>query len=206
MRGVDSTGLLWSGGAQSDPGLVLAWAGDAVLMAFDQRTRPWQVRWHIDPERSRLYQHPAFPILVSELLATRLRHRPGSAKSWYLRNQSLTAQLPLGSGQAILTAPSGVERNLLANRHAMVGPVRLNEEGDWTLASGEQRWQVRVLAPDPQQLVGQQPLWEDRFPTASGEVDLPREREPLAFVLPLLLTLLCACGAWWAFMREQGER
>ena len=30
------------------PGLVLAWAGESVLMAFDQRTRPWQVRWHLD--------------------------------------------------------------------------------------------------------------------------------------------------------------
>lgn len=208
LRDLDATGAVWAGGAAiEDPGAVLLAAADRALVSEAGEGRARAVTLHLDPARSTLDRHPAWPALVANLVAWARDAVPGLAQPNQPLGVALEVVLPPGAERLQVIVPEGERGELVADAtgRVVLPPLQVAGTHRLRLDDEEADWQVLEAVPGDPRLADTAALQRaDRAPEAGGEAEVARRRGPLAHLLPLLVAAALVIGAWWSFAREEG--
>lgn len=203
LQDLDCTGVLWSAAASDPPGVALLIAGSGVLISEQRRGADRDIALHLDPARSTLTRHPAWPALIANLVAWRASRLPGLADPNPRCGQPLAAVLPAGIAEGELADPQGVHRILRAGPDGDLAIPGLARAGRWTLRWAGGSTAINALPLDPRQGDLADAASREIAATAAGRADIERTRGPLAALLPLVLAAAAALAACAAFRREE---
>jgi hypothetical protein len=203
LADLDFSGVLWSASVAAPTGSPLLIASGQVLISESRRSVDRDLILHIDPVRSTLTRHPAWPGLFANLVAWRAARLPGVADPNPRCGQALPAMLPAGINDAELIDPAGTIRVLRAGPDGDLAIPGLGMAGRWTL-----RWvggsaPISALPLDPRQADFSDAVSREIPATAAGRAEVERTRGPLAALLPLVLAAAAALAACACFAREE---
>lgn len=203
LADVDLGGLVWTGGAPGAGGSPLLAAGDQVLIALAADDTVRQVTLHLDPARSSLFKHEAWPALIANLVAWRAAALPGVADPNPRCGQPVQAVLPSGIAIADLIDPAGAVRQVRAGPDRSLAIPALDRPGRWRLRWNGGEQVINALPLDPRQGDLADAATAEVATVAAGRAELERRRGPLAALLPLVVAAAAAFAAWSLFRREE---
>jgi hypothetical protein len=203
LADIDLSGALWSGATTTTTGSPLLISGDQVLLSESRRGADRDLVLHLDPARSTLTRHPAWPGLFANLVAWRAARLPGVADPNPRCGQQVNAVLPSGIAAAELTDPSGIVRTLRAGPEGDLSIPGLSRPGRWSLRWPGGSAAISAMPLDPRQADLADASSSERAAVAAGRAEVERNREPLAALLPLVLAAAAALAACAAFAREE---
>lgn len=203
LHDLDFTGALWAGAGEPGDASPLLISGDGVLLAERRRGADRDLMLHLDPARSDLARHPAWPGLFANLVAWRRSLLPGLAEPNPRCGQAFTAVLPPGTREALLVDPAGGQRTLRADLDGVLAVPGLPRPGRWRLGAGSWSQELAVLPLDARQGDLAEAATGERAATPVGRAEVDRRRGPLETLLPLLACAIAAGAAWAAFAREE---
>lgn len=210
LADLDATGVLWSGGAATVDDEALLLAGDAVLVSGHDDGRDRRLRIWCDLARSTLVDHPAWPVLIANLVAARSADLPGLVDPNVACGQAFRVVLPAEGRSLVVVDPAGERQQFWADRDGAVIHPGLASAGSHDLrsvdaAGTETAWRsVHAHACDARlaDLAAAATLARD--PVIADDAEVERRRGPLGLVLPALLAAAAAALAWRAHRREEG--
>ena len=150
-RGVDLKGAVWTADPEfpAEQGRVLASAGEVPLVV----RRGDRVLVNMAPEESTVFQMPAWPVLISNLVEHAYEQSPGLKRFSFRLGESLSFRRPRDwQGRIVVEEPGG-GRIAFDENHVFYG--NLAREGIYrVLASGEPvlSFDVNLLAPEESDL------------------------------------------------------
>ena len=150
-RGVDLKGAVWTAAPEfpAEQGRVLASAGEVPLVV----RRGDRVLVNMAPEESTVFQMPAWPVLISNLVEHAYEQSPGLKRFSFRLGESLSFRRPRDwQGRIVVEEPGG-GRIAFDENHVFYG--NLAREGIYRiLASGEPvlSFDVNLLAPEESDL------------------------------------------------------
>lgn len=203
LADIDLSGVLWTASAATPPGSPLLIAGGQVLISEARRSADRDLAVHIDPARSTLTRHPAWPGLFANLVAWRAARLPGVADPNPRCGQSVPAVLPAGITEAELVDPGGAIRVLRAGPDGDLAIPGLGKAGRWTLRWTGGSASISALPLDARQADFSDATSREVAAIAAGRAEVERTRGPLAALLPLVLAAAAALAACALFAREE---
>lgn len=138
--GVDLSGVIWAAGKDTRlTGRAVVTVGESVLLA-DREWAPGrhEVQLAADPAMSTLLESPAWPVLVSNVVAWRAAALPGPAKANLPLGTQALVTLGDDSASAELTSPGRPPRTLTV--HARQAAFGADRAGEYTVSAGPSRW------------------------------------------------------------------
>jgi hypothetical protein len=203
LDGVDTTGLLWAGSATTaaDDDLPLLTAAGRVLLTERRDGDLRHYRLSLDPTRAKLFQHPAWPVLIANLCALRRAALPGPERTTLHLDEPLAVRVP-PSTRWDLIAPDGVTVTLTADIDGRIAIPGCDRTGPWRLHNGATTWTVEVNALDAG-MADLSHAQRDRHDATPGQGATANEEQPLLRLIPILVALIAAVAAIAAYRREE---